>query len=129
MKSPHRATTRPFTVVLCVSCAAAPDVAVLTQLRKSIQRCDHGMLVTTGCLRGTVTCAAHPHGAGAVVVMQPCSVRRVACGPTRWIGPILDRDDLQEVCDWLESGEWDLNALPPRLHTELNSTPAVSRRN
>jgi len=102
---------------------------MLAQLRKSIRRCDHGMLVTTGCLRGTVTCAARPHGPGAVVVMQPCSVERVPCGPTRWIGPIIDLDDLQEVCDWLESGEWDPNDLPARLHTELNSTRAVSRRN
>jgi len=61
--------------------------------------------------------------------MQPCSVERVPCGPTRWIGPIIDLDDLQEVCDWLESGEWDPNDLPARLHTELNSTRAVSRRN
>ena len=129
MRSPCRATARPFTVALCISCSAEPNVAVLEQLRTSVRRCAHGVLVTTGCLRGTVTCAARPHGPGAVVVMQPCSVKRVPDGPTHWIGPIIDPDDLREVCDWLERGEWDPNVLPPRLHAELNWTPAFSRRN
>lgn len=123
------ATTRPFTVALCVSCMAEPDVAVLQHLRTSVRRCAHGVLVTTGCLRGTVSCAARPHGPGAVVVMQPCSVKRVPDGPTHWIGPITEPDDLRAVCDWLEGGQWDLCALPARLHAELNWTGTPSRRN
>ena len=129
MTSPPRATTRPFTVALCISCIDEPNVAVLQQLRKSIRRCAHGVLVTTGCLRGTVTCAARPHGPGAVVVMQPCSVERVPDGPTHWIGPVIDSDDLREVCDWLERGKWDPNHLPARLQVELKWIGASGRRN
>ncbi|BDX33474.1 hypothetical protein TUM20985_40210 [Mycobacterium antarcticum] len=129
MTSPHRATTRPFTIALCISCTSSADVAVLQDLRKSIRRCAHGVLVTTGCLRGTITCATRPHGPGTVLMLQPCSVERVPSGPTRWIGPLIDLDDLRAVCDWLERGEWDLTVLPTRLHAELNSARAVSHRN
>ena len=87
------------------------------------------MLVTTGCLRGTISCAARPHGPGAVVAMQPCSVERIPHGPTHWIGPIADPADLREVCDWLERGDWDAAALPERLRADLNRSAAVSRRN
>jgi hypothetical protein len=125
---PPRATTRPFTVALCISCPAETNVAVLEQLRKSIRRCAHGVLVTTGCLRGSVTCAARPHGPGAVLVMQPCSVERVPNGPTHWIGPIADPDDVEAVCHWLERGDLDPNVLPPWLHAELNWARAVGRR-
>lgn len=129
MTVPRRATDRPFTVALCISCPAEPERAALKQLRRSIRRCRHGVLVTTGCLRGTVSCAARPHGAGAVVVMQPCSVDRAPDGPAHWIGPIKGGDDLRAVCDWLERGEWDVRDLPERLHAELNRAAAVGRRN
>jgi len=74
------------------------------------------MLVTTGCLRGAVVCAARPLGSGAVVVMQPCTRDRVPDGASYWIGPITDNpDDLRTICAWLEAGEWDPDVLPARL--------------
>lgn len=126
---PDSATTRPFTVAVCISCPSEANKTVLQQLRRSVRRCAHGVLITTGCLRGTISCAARPHGPGAVVAMQPCSVERVPSGLTRWIGPILYPVDVVAVSDWLERGEWDLTVLPPRLHAELNETRVVSHRN
>lgn len=129
MSASHCATTRPYTVALCISCATEPNVAVLQHLRRSVRRCAHGVLVTTGCLRGTISCVTRPHGSGAIVVMQPCSLDRAPNGPTLWIGPITDGDDVKAVCAWLERGEWDLNELPDRLHTARNGVAEVSQRN
>jgi hypothetical protein len=120
----RRATSRPFTVAICTHCGAEPELAVLTELRATIRRCPHAVLATTACLRGPLTCQAHPHGRGAVIILQPCSVDRRPLGPTMWIGPIRDDADLDVVRTWLESGRWNLQTLPIRL--KLPAQPKVS---
>jgi hypothetical protein len=113
-------------VYLCTSCTAKPKLAVLEELRATIRRCAHGMLVTTACMLGPLACAARPHG--PMVILQPCSVEHVPIGPARWIGPINDKVDMRALRDWLERGEWDYRALPDRLRAEL-SWPNRSSRN
>ena len=71
-----------FTVYLCTSCTAEPKLAVLEELRATIRRCAHGMLVTTACMLGPLGCAARPHG--PIVILQPCSVERVPIGSASW---------------------------------------------
>ncbi len=115
MTSAQRATGRPFTVALCRSCRTQSGLAVLEALRATIRRCDHGVLVTTGCVLGMVTCPARVHGPGVMVVLQPCSIDRVPSEPAHWIGPINDENDVCVLCEWVQRGEWDCRALPARL--------------
>jgi hypothetical protein len=120
-------TSRPFTAAVCTSCAAGPATQLLLALRGSIRRCPHGMLVTTGCLLGEFTCAVRPSGEGAVLVLQPCSVDRTPAGPARWVGPVRHAVDARVVCDWLERGDWELDALPSRLSAEWNFAKPANR--
>jgi hypothetical protein len=106
MTSSHNGTSRPFTVALCTSCAAGPELAVVEELRATIRRCKHGVLVTTACMLDPLTCAARPHRPGTIVILQPCSVDRVPSGPACRIGPINDKNDVRALRDWLEQGEW-----------------------
>jgi hypothetical protein len=98
---------------------------VLEELRATIRRCAHGMLVTTACMLGPLACAVRPHG--PVVILQPCSVERVPIGSARWIGPINDKADIRALRDWLEQGEWDSGALPDRLRADLRWPNRFSR--
>ncbi|WP_235215874.1 hypothetical protein [Mycobacterium kyorinense] len=88
---------------------------MLEALRATIRRCDHGMLVVTGCMLRIATCGSRFHGPGVMVVLQPCSIDRVPSEPALWIGPINDETDVCILCDWLQRGEWDCHALPARL--------------
>jgi hypothetical protein len=87
------------------------------------------MLVTTGCLLGEFTCAARGKCAGAVLMLQPCSIERVPHGPARWIGPIGDPDDLRMVCSWVEQGRWISHLLPERLRLDLQLSHRANRAN
>jgi hypothetical protein len=116
MTASRRATSRPFTIAVCMHCGAEPELAVLSELRATIRRCPHAVLATTACLRGPPMCQAHPHGPGVMVIMQPCAVNRTPHGPTFWIGPIRDDNDLRAVRTWLEDGDWDPHILPTRLN-------------
>jgi hypothetical protein len=58
MTTSRTGTSRPFTVFLCTSCPAKPEFTVLEELRATIRRCPHGMLVTTACMLGPLACAA-----------------------------------------------------------------------
>src|ERR1700682_615846 len=83
MTTSHSGTSRPFTVYLCTICTAKPKLAVLEELRATIRRCAHGMLVTTACMRGPLACAARPHG--PIVILQPCGgARSHRFGPLDW---------------------------------------------
>jgi hypothetical protein len=127
MTSSHNGTSRPFTVVLCTSCTAGPELAVVGELRDAIRRCKHGVLVTTACMLDPLTCAVRPHRPGTIVILQPCSVDRVPRGPACWIGPINDKNDVRALLDWLEQGEWDYRAPPDRLRPKLRWTNRFSR--
>lgn len=122
MTSSRPATSRPFTVLLCKECAAGPELAILDELRSTIRRCDHGVLLTTACMLGVLTCAPRTHGPGAMVMLQPCSIHRAPNGPAHWIGPINDPNEVRVVCDWVQQGGWDLRTLPKRLRAELRWT-------
>lgn len=125
MTSPHRGTARPFTVALCTTRRSPLMPAVVEHLGATVRRCDQGMLVTTGCLLGELTCLARSaNRAGAVLMLQPCTIDRIARGPARWIGPICDTEDLGIVCAWLAKGEWASNQLPDRLRLD----PVLHRR-
>jgi hypothetical protein len=116
MTSTEPATRRPFTVAVCTPCSREPTIDVVSALRATIRRCPHGVLATTACLRGPLSCRARPHDRGVMIVLQPCTTERAPHGPTAWIGPIRDDADLEAVRGWIESGHWDLDALPTRLN-------------
>ena len=98
-------TDRPFTVIVCAACAAE-DLSVVDELRPTIRRCRHAVLVSTDCMLGPLTCASRP-GRGVMALMQPCTIDRVACGPPHWIGPIADDGEAAALRDWLELGQWE----------------------
>ncbi|MGO8850289.1 hypothetical protein [Mycobacterium sp.] len=50
MTSPRRGTDRPFTVIVCAACAADHNLSVIDELRPTIRRCPHAMLVSAACL-------------------------------------------------------------------------------
>src|ERR1700758_2305021 len=89
--SSHCPTSRPFTVVLCTSCAAKSELGVLEALRAAVRRCGHGVLVTTECMLGALACATLHNGAGGMVVLQPCSVDRPPSGPAHGSGRSITR--------------------------------------
>lgn len=129
MTSWRRATDRAFTVIVCSCCAAEPGLSVLEELRGSIRRCQHGILVSAPCLLGKLTCAARTDGSGTMVLLQPCSTDRSPVGPPRWVGPITNPADAEAVRAWLERGDWNVGTLPQRLRSPLNSLGAASSRN
>lgn len=120
---------RGFTAVVCHSCPAAADLAVLDALRAVVRASAHGVLVSSPCLAGRLACAAGRHGRGAMVVVQPCTAARRPLGPAHWIGPLTDHDDVAAVRDWLRAGVWDRNALPTRLTAGLERAVAAAARN
>jgi hypothetical protein len=127
MTSGRRSTSDPFTVAICGSCAPAPAAQLLQMLRASIRRCPHGMLVTTGCLLGHLTCATRPSHQGALLLLQPCSTQRIPTGPAHWMGPVDDADDGRALCDWLEHGNWQRHPLPAHLRAEANFAKPSTR--
>ena len=120
MTSGRYSTSHPFTVAICTSCAAEPAERLLPMLRASIRRCPHGMLVTTGCLLGHLTCATRPSQQGVLLLLQPCSTQRIPTGPAQWMGPVNDTEDARALCDWLEHGNWERHTLPAHLRAEAN---------
>lgn len=122
MTGSPRSTKRPFTLVLCAACDSPLGPVVLDQLRTTVRRTRHGVLVTTGCPLGEYTCLARSGSGGAILSFQPCSTSRVALGPARWIGPIDNLDDLHAFCSWVEQGRWESDRLPERLHFALPAT-------
>jgi hypothetical protein len=113
--APHGGTDRPFTVIVCAACAADRPLSMVDELRPTIRRCPHAMLVSAGCMLGPVTCASRPTGCGVMAVVQPCTNDRVACGPAHWIGPITDSDEASALRDWLELGQWEVKPVPKEL--------------
>lgn len=124
MTGSHHVTPRPFTLVLCDACECSLGPALLDRMRATVRRARHGMLVAAGCPLGEFTCRARRGDGGAVLILQPCTISRAAIGPTFWIGPIDNLDDLCIVCSWVERGCWESDRLPDRLRFSL---PAARR--
>ncbi|HZC89588.1 MAG TPA: hypothetical protein VE400_02765 [Mycobacterium sp.] len=91
---------------------------LMNLLGNVIRRCPHGMLVTTECLLGQITCATRPAREGAMLLLQPCSIDRTPSAPVQWLGPITDLADARLICAWIGRGEWDFRELPTRLRAE-----------
>jgi hypothetical protein len=125
----RRATDRPFTVIVCSCCATEPGLSVLQELGETIRRCQHGILVSAPCLLGKLTCAVRTDRPGTLVLFQPCSKDRSPVGLPRWIGPISNPTDVEALRAWLERGDWNVDSLPQRLRSQLNSRGAASSRN
>jgi hypothetical protein len=107
---PVRATRRPFTVIVCTSCAASAGEDVLQTLGASVRRCANGVLVTTGCLLGATTCGPS-RPSGVTVALQPCTIDRRSVGRVRWLGPVDGARDVRALCRWVERGDWDAPLL------------------
>jgi hypothetical protein len=125
----RRATDRPFNVIVCSCCATEPGLSVLQELRESIRRCPHGILVSAPCLLGKLTCAARTDGPGTMVLLQPCSTDRSPLGLPQWIGPLTNPADTEAAQAWIERGRWDIDTLPQRLQSPLNWLHVASSRN
>lgn len=115
MRSPHRGTDRPFTVIVCGTCAVDHHLSVIDELRPTIRRCPRSVLVEAACMLGPLTCASRPTGCGVMAVVQPCTNDREACGPPHWVGPIADSDEAAALSDWLEQGQWEDTPIPTPL--------------
>jgi hypothetical protein len=96
-------------------------------LRDVVRRCPHGVLATTECLLGPITCAARPADGGAMLLLQPCSVERSPSGPTQWVGPILGLADVHLVCSWIAEGDWQGEYLPSHLRADKSLQRSGSR--
>jgi hypothetical protein len=103
-------------------CGAESELGLVSELRATIRRCPHAVLIAAACLRGPLMCQAHPHGRGVMVIVQPCAVDRTPLGPTLWIGPIRDDMDVDAVRVWLERGRWTPHTLPIRLNSLAQHT-------
>jgi hypothetical protein len=121
-------TDHAFTVVVCVGCSGWSGDSWLDELRAVVRLYPHGMLVSAACLLGSSFCRTRP-GAGAIAILQPCTVDRVPSAPASWIGPITDEADVADFCDWIMQGEWNLEGLPVRLQSPLRQLSHASRKN
>lgn len=129
MTPARRGTDRPFTVIVCAACAVGHKLSMIDELRPTIRRCPHSMLVSAACVLGPLTCASRPTGGGVMAVVQPCTSDRVACGPAHWIGPIADSAAAAELRDWLERGQWENTPVPAQLGQHGRWTRGASRGN
>ncbi|OAN42560.1 hypothetical protein A4X20_01570 [Mycolicibacterium iranicum] len=76
--------------------------------------------MVTECLLGTITCSTANPGPGVMLLLQPCTVDRVPLASVRWIGPVCDEADADEICSWIAAGEWDVTTLSPQLRADVN---------
>ncbi|MCQ4079397.1 hypothetical protein NGB36_01950 [Streptomyces sp. RB6PN25] len=91
----------------------------MDEFRRTVRACRHGVLVSTGCLRGALRCDAFgPYRSGArglFAVAQPCDAHRRPVGGAIALGPVAGRADASAVCRWLLAGLPDDGSLPARL--------------
>ncbi|WP_074133200.1 hypothetical protein [Mycolicibacterium houstonense] len=114
-------TGEPFTVALCMHCSSAdPESLLVHMLRNVVRRCPHGVLVSTQCLLGELTCATRRADLSPVLVLQPCSRDRNPNAPAIWIGPISTDADALDACAWIAAGSWDGATLPAQLRADVN---------
>jgi hypothetical protein len=129
LTSPNPGTGRAFTVIVCTACAADDGLSVIDELRPTIRRCPHAMLVAAACMLGPLTCASRPSGCGVMALVQPCTNDRVACGSPHWIGPITDNSQAAALRDWLELGQWENTPVPRHLGRHQRWTRNAGQNN
>jgi hypothetical protein len=111
----------PFTAAVChgSACGREHGESVVAGLRDCIRRHPHGVLVSTGCLLGRLGCQALGGGtgrpAGALLIVQPCTVERRPAGLPIWVGPLSSEDEVAAVRHWLQTARLDSHLLPPGL--------------
>ena len=114
-----------FTVALCQACGD-PELPVLQHLRETIRRCPHGVLVSSSCLLGRLSCHTRTISGspgGAIVVVQPCSsTSREPLGHAIRVGPLRTHADLAALARWLRQSRLTPGSLPPRLQPRRNET-------
>ena len=142
MTSSHNGTSRPFTVALCTSWTAGPELAVVEELRATIRRCKHGVLVTTACMLDPLTCAAPPsrhdshraapHNLSGTVIDRPntqnvgtlmslLSRPRLA-DPLSWLFARVVRTTPNATLRFPEITGWTTAAVVPTRHGEVAAT-------
>ncbi|MGW7817685.1 hypothetical protein ACWGLF_06020 [Streptomyces puniciscabiei] len=104
--------SRPFTLVVCGSCRAAARGRPMDELRRAVQQCPHGVMVSTGCLGKVLHCR---RGRGLYAAVQPCGVDRTPAGSVVRLGPLVTEADAVAIGAWLRAGMPDDGTLPDRL--------------
>jgi hypothetical protein len=119
----------PFNAVVCRAGPCAPAaVPLLRQLGEATRRCQHGVLISTGCVLRAPRCLAAPtRESGAYLLVQPCDLDRRPQGLAIGIGPVLTSADASAVADWLATGELDPASLAPRLRLPLPGPSGPAR--
>lgn len=102
-----------FTVVVCSADPCCTAVPLLPALRAAVRATPHGVLISSGCTLGTLTCRTR--ATGSVVLVQPCDAARRPVGAAVRVGPLRTRRDVAEVVAWLRAGQLSAGALPWRL--------------
>src|SRR5690349_4003998 len=110
-----------FTVVVCQADPCCAGLALIPALRGVVRASPHGVLISSGCTLGPLTCRTR--GGGAVVLVQPCDVGRRPVGAAVHVGPLRTRSDVADLVAWLRAGDLDAGGLPwwlrlgaPALH-------------
>lgn len=99
-----------FTVVVCQTERCSTALALMPALRAVVRSARHGVLISTGCTLGPLTCRSR--AAGAVVLVQPCDLDRRPTAPAVHVGPLRTRSDVADLVAWLRTGELDPTDLP-----------------
>lgn len=105
-----------FTVVVCQADRCCNELALMPALRAAVRASAHGVLISSGCTVGTLTCRAR--AVGPVVLVQPCALDRRPVGAAVHVGPLQTRSDVADLVSWLRAGDLDVGALPWWLRFE-----------
>jgi hypothetical protein len=105
-----------FTVVVCQADRCCNELALMPALRAAVRASAHGVLISSGCTVGTLTC--RPRAVGPVVLVQPCDLDRRPVGAAVHVGPLQTRSDVADLVSWLRAGDLDVGALPWWLRFE-----------
>lgn len=108
-----------YTAVVCAAgrCGLGDDGTVAAPLveavRGAVAAGGHGVMVSTGCLFGPVTCRDRP--AAPMLVVQPCDADRQPTAQAVLVGPLRTSADVDAVGTWLRAGRLDPAFLPAHL--------------
>ena len=103
-------TADGFTVVVCQADRCCSELALMPALRAAVRASAHGVLISSGCTVGPLTCRSRV--AGPVVLVQPCDLQRRPVGPAVQVGPLQTRSDVADLVSWLRTGDHEVAALP-----------------